>query len=289
MKEEHFGKGARKLNPIKRKWRKLLRKKLGRASAPVDWSVPFDVEDKVGAQPNKNQGQSSSCSGQSGAYFVQTQELLRGNQCPEISAKSIYSPIAHPGGGATVTDLISQVGSMGANLESKVHSYYVDGSPLSEADYIEKSWQTPSASADAVMRAGYTPYDISDNMEDIARAVRDYGGAFVELAGQNGNDPGWLSDTPLPPQKSNTSEKWYHFLWIKGYCTRNGEKCLIVRNSWGSNIGLNGVQFLTEDYVPYFEDAFTMIPDSRPLPKGNYSPIWLAIRDWFVRLQFKLK
>lgn len=288
--EHEFGKGAIRTSYIKRKWNKLTRrKKLGKTSTSIDWNTPFDVEDKIGQLKTKNQGGNYSCSGQSGSYFLQSQRLLQGLTDGELSAKSIYAPIAYPGGGTMVNDLLQQICTSGANLEASVPSYDAYGNPLTEQMITEKSWMTPDTTKDALTRTGYTPCDLPEDIDAIAQAVRDYGGAFLEIAGQNGNTPSWLDPMPSMPQKSNPNQLWYHFLWVKGYRMYNGKKCLVVRNSWGDKVGIGGVQFISEDYMPYIEDAFTAIYDTQLVPDSNNHSIWAELLRYFRLVVFKMK
>lgn len=284
--ENQHGHGAVKLNKLHRKWNKLNRPKIARASLPFDWNKGYDVRDTIGPISIKNQGTSSSCSGQSGAYFLEIQERLRFINEGALSAKSIYAPIAERGGGATVIGVMTQIGSAGATKEATVPSYFVTGEPLSESMFVEKSWVTDITTQDALTRAGYTPYDIGENIDTIAETVRDYGAVIWEIAGQNNGT--WLSAFPKPPVKGG-ADIWYHFMCVIGAKMVNGQKSLIVLNSWGESVGDHGVQYFTQEYFDKkgIIDAFTFIYDTKLVPNSDNHSVWAEIARWF-RLKWKL-
>lgn len=290
LAENKYGHGARAIHPIHRALVKSTRPALGKASI-FDWTKGYDVRDTIGPISIKDQGSSSSCSGQAGSYFLEIQRRLQKINEGALSAKSIYAPIAYVGGGTTVVALTTQIASVGANLEHKVPSYYVTGEPLSEAMMIEKSWETDQTNLDALLRAGYTPYDIGEGIDEVACAVRDWGGVIMEIQGQNGKVPGWLSSTPTPPtpltwwQKttSNHSDIWTHFMVVVGARMVNEKKMVIALNSWGTSVGDNGSQYFGEDYFNsgFILDCFTFIYDTHVSPLANNTSIWSAIALWF--------
>lgn len=280
MKEQDFGHGARNINPLRRKVNRLLRQKMGKSSIPFDWSKPFDVRDTIGPITIKNQGQNDSCGGQAGSYFLEVQRRLQGIKEGDISAKSIYGPIAYPGGGTTVTALETQIGAHGANLESTVPSYDAYGNPLSESMMVEKSWMTPETIKDAMTRAGYTPIDVSRDIDSVAAAIRDYGGVIWEISGQNNGT--WISANPKPP--TSKQSLWNHFMAGIGAKLVNGQKTLIVLNSWGTSAGDSGVYYFTQDYFDAkgIIDVFTFDFDANLEPVESPAPtIWQALNLWF--------
>lgn len=283
--EHEFGHGAKPINPLCRKLRKLLRRKLGKSNIPFDWNRGYDVRNIIGPIAIKDQGKEDSCGGQAGAYFLEIQRRLQGIREGAISAKSVYCPIAYPGGGTTVSALEQQIATVGANLEATVPSYYVTGEPLSEAGMIEKSWMTDITTKDALTRAGYTPYDIDEDIESVAIALRDWGTVLWEIKGQNNGT--WLTKYPKPPVKGG-ADIWYHFQCIIGAKIMNGVKTLIVLQSWGPNVGDFGIEYFTEDYFTAkgIVDCFTLIYDAHlnPIETPNMTlsqKIWQALCLWF--------
>lgn len=249
----------------------------------VDWTKGSQWRSKLeGKLPVKNQGSNFSCGGQAGSMFLQIQAIIRGEDGSEISAKSIYAPIAYPGGGTTISRLEQQIGTVGANLEKAVPSYDVYGNPLSEAMMIERSWQTPQTELDALLRSGYTPVDITDDIEAVAEAINAYGAVIWKIGGQNGHTPDWRSPTPQPPSKDNKNTIWWHFMCAYDFGVVNGEKVIYAKQSMGTTWGDNGTQYFNE---PYFDsgyiDAFTLIYDKNIVPDSTNHSIWAEIARWF--------
>lgn len=278
LAEDKFGHGGIKTNPIRRSLRKLRQRPLGRAAIPFDWSKGFDVENQFQVR-RKNQGTSSSCGGQAGSYFLEIQRILNGIN-EDLSAKSVYAPIAYRGGGTTVRALQTQVAIHGANLESAIPSMKGD-IPPDESFMADKSWQTSATATDALQRAGFTPINVPITIDSIAEAIRDYNGVIWEIQGQNNGT--WLTQYPKPPSLDNPNEIWNHFMFGKGAKMVNGIKQLDFLQSWGSDVGINGVQSFKEDYINSgaILECFAFIPDShlQPLPE-NHS-IWAELVRWF--------
>ena len=289
MQEHEFGRGVIRRNPIVKRIQKLSRRlkghKIAKAVTPFDWVTGFDVRNTIGSIQIKNQGQSSSCGGQAGSYFLEIQERLRNLNEGAISAKSVYAPIAYPGGGTTVTSLYTQIGAHGGNLEVTVPSYDVYGAPLPEYMMTDTSWKTDVMDRDATKRAGYTPYDIAEDIETVAQTVQTHGAVFIEISGSNNGT--WLS--PIP-STIKFGELWYHYMLVIGARQFGSEKKLIALNSWGDKCGDKGVQYFGEEWFKTGRiiDAFTLIHDTQVIPIPSAKPtIWQALLLYF-RSQWKL-
>lgn len=272
--ENRHGHGAIKRSPIHRFIRRTFKKKLGRSGEPFNWSFPLNNTTKIKI---KDQGVSSSCGGQAGSYFLEVMDGV------VISAKSVYAPIAYPGGGTTVTALESQIGARGANLEISVPSYDANGVPLSEHLMTERSWQNEALRIDAENRAGYMPLSVDLTINAIAEAIRDHGAVIFEIQGQNNGT--WLSPYPVHPTRKSKEEIWAHFVCAIGAQVVNGRKQIDFLNSWGTDVGDIGVQHLTEEYINsgYLVDAFTFIPDSQVTPGMTNKNIWANLVRYFRR------
>lgn len=273
--------------PIRRKIHRFIRrlnqKNLSRGLS-VDWSKGSQYRPLLtGKLPIKDQGQNSSCGGQAGSYFLQIQEIIRGISEGELSAKSVYAPIAYPGGGTTIPSLMTQIGAHGANLEVAVPSYDMYRNPLNDAMMSDVSWRTPATDADAVKRAGYMPYDIDNNIESVASAINADGAVIWEIALQDGHVPGWRSATPQPPSKNNPNPIDHHFMCAYDFMIdASGNKIIIALQSEGPSWGVNGIQFFTQ---PYFDsgyiDAFTFIYDAKLDPTSSNHSIWAEVVRYF--------
>lgn len=266
--------------------RKLVRNKFPKVARGTgfDWTTGFDVRNKIGPIAIKNQGENDSCGGQAGSYFLEIQRRLQGIEEGTISAKSVYGPIAYPGGGTTVIDLENQICKAGGNLESLVPSMDAYGNPLTESMMTETSWQTFSTLQEALKRSGYVPFDVEVNIDVVAQTIRDWGAVIMEIDGQNGHTPGWQSPYPVPPSKDNPNGIWSHFMILIGNLpvTEDGKKYIIALQSEGVDWGMAGVQYISEDYFKsnYIIDTFTCCSDLKVNPIPTNTTPWA----WAVRL-----
>jgi hypothetical protein len=183
----------------------------------------------------------------------------------------------------TVTQLNTQIGARGANLEATVPSYDAYGNPLTEYMMTDQSWETPANLKDAMTRAGYTPYDIAEDITTVAQTIQNYGACIIEVRGNNNQT--WLS---FMPSIKHVSEYWYHYLCFIGFKMIGNNKYLIALNSWG-DIGDHGVQYFGEEWFTHGNviDAFTWIHDSQITVPSNVTPdketTWQAVLRWFRR------
>lgn len=273
--------------PIRRGLHRMVRKMAGKRLAGgigVDWTTGSRFRNDLELHlPRKNQGDNDSCSGQAGSYFLQIQRILQKVNEGELSAKSIYDPIAYSTGGTTISKLMTQIGAHGTNLESAVPSYDSKGTPLSEPLMTNKSSQTAAFVSDALTRAGYTPWDINDDIDSVAEAINTYGAVIWMIAGQNGNFPDWRSPTPQPPSSTNPNPLWYHFMCAYDFeIDSGGKKRIIALQSEGPTWGHNGVQYFYENYFTgKWLDAFTFIYDLNLVPNSDNHSTWAEVSRWF--------
>lgn len=282
--QEKKGAGAISINPIYRWYHQTFKRRHVSKTVsgmPFNWTTGYDVRNTIGPITIKNQGTNDSCGGQAGSYAMEISRCLQGITDGQISAKSIYSPIAYPGGGTTVPALTTQFCTKGGNLETAVPSYDAVGNPLSELLMEDLSWQTPSTVADAFKRAGYTPLNVNIDINSIAQAIQAYGFVIWEIRGQvNGT---WASAFPVPPQKGATGEFFAHFMCGIGGQYANSQNELIFLESEGTVQGEAGIQFFHQDYVDsgYIVDCFTFIPDGMIASLPPTMGIWQSLLAWF--------
>ena len=284
-------KGAIPINPIRRAYHRHIKRRkivpLGKGMG-FDWTTGYDVRDTIGQITIKNQGTNYSCGGQAMSYALEISRRLQGIKEGQISAKSMYAPIAYSGGGTTVAALTTQFCTRGGNLEVVVPSYDANGNPLSESMMTEKSWQTPQTIRDALTRAGYTPLDVERDIDSIAQAISSYGFVIWEIRGQvNGT---WASAYPLPPQNGATGEFFAHFMTSIGAKMINASKTIVSLESEGTGQGDNGIQYFNSNYTdsPYIVDCLTFIPDSLISSLPPTMGVWQALLVWF-KGQFGVK
>jgi hypothetical protein len=252
--ETGHGHGAVFTSPLKRKLRRVS--KLAGAGAPVVWNR----QPKLPLYAIKNQNGSFSCGGQAGSRLIEILSAFHGTQIPEQSAKSVYAPISYPDGGTSVRDLVRQISQLGSNNESEVTSYQ-DGRPPSEAWMINRQYQTSELLKSALLKSGWVRISVRVDIESMAQAIRDYGAVLIEIQAQNNGT--WRTAYPKPPNKVD----WAHFMCSQedGYSTGINGKQIAFYQSWGQDVGVAGIQFLTEEYINsgYIVDCFTLAPDTK--------------------------
>jgi hypothetical protein len=261
--EHGYGTGA---VPSPRDERDFQWEHIGSASTPFDWSIGFETKAPLHI---KNQGQSSSCGGQATSYYG---EILNGKADgaqEERSAKFIYAPVAYPNGGSVGRDLMDRAVKSGFGLESLTPSYEGGLSP-SEYFMTRKEDITPSAIKQAINDRAMSYAQIGDttNIDTIAQAIRDNNGCIIGL---NGEDNGtWLSSNPQKPSRI----VWRHWLFACKARLHNGIKQIGFTNSWGSNVGEQGVQWVNEDYFTSGNcfEAWTLVYNiDKPEPAFKYN------------------
>ena len=233
-------------------------------TAPFDWNTGYDVCDLlqehcgISDTPTNDQNGSMSCGGQMYSQIAQTiLGIIRG-VFNRKSAKFVYAPIAAPGGGSTEGDLINRGINVGVADEVLCQSYE-NGQPPTEVFMTNVSDITPEAIANAELSKAYMPvYIDTTNIDELAQAARDHYCGGIGLEGQNNGT--WESQFPNPPSlPPNDPSFWGHWLYYAKAKMINSSKKIGFKNSWGSNVGINGWQFIGEEYLPYVFSAFAIV------------------------------
>ena len=213
-----------------------------------DWELGFDIEKKLNITiPIKNQGKSSSCTGQALSYYIAILNTIETGKYDEDSAKSIYSQVALPNGGAYIRDVMKLAVNWGA-LEENVLTSYKNGNSPSEKFIKDLSWKTPEMDklAKILQAKEYRMIEARDNMDLFAMAIRDNSGVVCGLWGENNGT--WRSGEPKPPKKKS----WGHALYFAKYGVDKLGKYIATPNSWGYRNGdelhPDGWQKLRQDY-----------------------------------------
>lgn len=250
--EGQFGHGGKRSFIGRTIRRGLIRSRLGMASIPFDWGNGYHVRPlKI-----KNQGVSSSCGGQAKSRWL---EIVL--NIVEQSAKSVYSPIAFPGGGTTVPSLEKDSGS----VDESIVPSYLGGNPPSEPYMTDLSWRTPDTLKNTLKKVGWKAVSVPIDIESIAKAIRDNEAVIWEIQGRNNGT--WLSNNPKPPLAKDGI--WTHFMCSQGAGLWNNKKSIDMFQSWGEEVGDAGIQHFTEDYINsgYIIDCFTFLK----IPKYQFN------------------
>lgn len=254
MSEENFGKGAIQ---SKKDSRDYQYSNLGSSAIPFDWNIGFDIEEKVGKLPVKDQAQSSSCGGQAWASYSY---VLDETNREEKSAKYIYCQTHVGSGGSTGRDNCEVCRKQGVSKEILCPSY-----PATE-QFMTTDDRTPEAIADAKTNKEKYYGNVNIDIEEVARAIRDCNGVILGICGQNNGT--WLSKFPLSPKQRT----WAHWVYAGKAKIIDGKKYIGFLNSWGKYVGEDGWQYVGEEYfnnpLGFFE-IWTMTYDSQIKPNIN--------------------
>lgn len=273
LAESKYGHGA--IWMPKDEARPLL-KEVAMDSAPFDWNIGFDIENKIGKIKIKDQGTSGSCGGQATSYGAEITQALNTKIYTPKSAKFIYAPVAVPGGGSSepaLSGLLQHVGSADENL---CISYQGQNAP-SEAFMERKQDITQGAYKNGLQTLLGDPIYVQRNPDSIAQAIRDHGFVIIGLYGENNGT--WLSKFPKPPVEAPNGTMWAHFVCISKAVRIDGTKYIGFSNSWGTSTGENGWQYLDASYMAYLWTAFTYADRSIQPAFSHHFTVQMSLGD----------
>jgi hypothetical protein len=235
---------------------------LGHGSMPFDWVKGYDVEEELGFKlPVKDQNGSSSCGGQAWSYYGQVLDFFIDKVSQEKSAKFIYAQTVAPGGGSagrTNCELCVKQG-WGNELDC---SSYESGTAPTEGFMTRINDITALARENALKDKAFSYANVALDADLIAQAVRDNHGLIIGITGKNNGT--WTSATPTHPD--NWDNTWNHWVYVGKCKTSNGKKYFGLLNSWGKDVGVDGWQWISEDYInarcngyPFIWNLWTMV------------------------------
>jgi len=221
----------------------------GAISVPFDWSEGFDIEQELSTVlkiPNfkltvKDQNGSYSCGGQAWSYLAEVLEALATGTYEPRSAKYLYAQTYVPSGGSRGRDNAEVYVNQGVARESALTSYK-NGNPPDET-FMERSVDITEAVRYNAKLAKASAYaQTGTGIESVAIAIRTNAGVVLGIDGSNNGT--WDSEFPVPP----TAIEWRHWVYCGKAKLINGKKFIGLINSWGKNVGVNGWQWIGEDY-----------------------------------------
>lgn len=245
---------------------------------PFDWEEGFDIEEEIGMIiPVKDQGRTSTCTGQAMSTYVWVKNVLeytkRYGELDDsmkeylvkwlVSAKAIYSQIFLQQGGAYLRDAIKLIKDWGAVSEQLV-PFKPD-----EQDARDLSWKNSimDESAKILQAAEYRVVQ-NPTIDKLAQAIRDNDGMLLGVAGENNGT--WRTLFP----KVGKSE-WGHAIYGGKAKMIDGKKMIGFLNSWGETTGDRGWQWVGEEWfgVGRLFNPWLLVD------KQNSSIIWLIDRN----------
>lgn len=237
-KEGQSGGEESRLDPRDHKWEEI-------GGAPLfDWNKGYDIEAELGMQlPTKDQGDSFSCGGQAGGYYGSVKERVVTGTYETRSAKFIYSQIfVPPAGGAFMRDIFAIATKQGFAEETLCSSYENGGVP--SENFMRRPQDITAMARENALRFKGVGYALVPNTIDAtAAAVAVNHGAIILFRGTNNGT--WYSEFPQAPVGRGD---WGHFVYVGKARLIEGKKYLGIKNSWGNKCGVNGWQWIGEDF-----------------------------------------
>lgn len=223
------------------------------ALSPFDWNLGYDIEEVINKKLNiKNQNGSGSCGGQAWSYYGQVLDPEHN----EKSAKFIYAQTFIPPAGTFGRDNCKCVKEKGWGDEALTTSYE-NGNPPSEAFMQRKEDITEEAFKVALLDKALSYAQVNISIDEIAQAIRDNKGCVIGITGKDNGT--WRSVFPTPPD--NFTNNWRHWVYCGKAKLVDGKKYIGFLNSWGENVGNQGWQWISEEYIKpkWIFDTYTLV------------------------------
>lgn len=219
------------------------------ATKPAIWKEK-DLKTGFKSYPIRDQGSQMTCTTYVQAKQLAVDELTENGFYRELSPRSLYPYVFHPAGGSHAIQVAKLAVKQGMTLETLLKT---DG--LSEAEARSDKGYVTDAKMVALVYKPDSFIECSTDFETIASILQSFqeqGKKKVIGASVVGMNNGtWLSNMPVPPGPGvDPMNLWYHRITITDFGLINGKKVLAFDNTFGTEAGNKGQQFLTEEYMP---------------------------------------
>lgn len=235
--------------------RDYLTKEFFGSSEPFDWQKGFDIEEKLSIKlPVNDQKSSYSCVGQATSKDREVKEFVDTGIYLDRSAKSIYAFRSNsPIHGMNPRDAKQIEQNRGVALRKDIPDTGIES----------EMTEPPVGNYDVTKSKVFMSFEFYDNIDEIAKHIRDYDGCTFAYDGRN-NGTNYNEHPTLPDHWDNV--QWSHFVYAGKAKVVNGEKRIYFLNSWGEKCGVNGWQYFTEEdfktkqngYNPFYQGWVTV-------------------------------
>jgi len=235
-----------------------------------DWHIGYDVEEQIASKTNdpgfiiypKNQEHTLSCGGQAIAKYASSRYALFDESNPsyiEFSARDAYSHNVLPSGGVYAWSIILWAKNNGILPEEKLPSIPMTEDNMRDKGLEEDGYTESFKMLRQLVKAGIIQI-VSNNIDAVAKAIRDNGGVVFALRGNNNGS--WFSTRPNPPESYFKSD-WGHLMYAGKAKINNAKKEIGGLQSWGDVVGDRGWQWFGENWfgTSFIRAIFTWSPE----------------------------
>jgi hypothetical protein len=203
----------------------------------------------------QNQDGSLSCVAQGTSKLLAMHEVLEGRSYTQLCPKFIYTRREnYPGGGMWLPNALSLACKYGT-CEEKLLPCDSKGETFMNDKEVEKI----ECKENAVNYKGKFYLEITDRSIDKIAEVLEQG--FGVLLGFRFDHNEWLD---VPILKVDSKKSSGHAVAGIDYCLYNGEKAILIEDSWGPGHGKGGRRIITEEFLDarcFYAGYITSLPN----------------------------
>lgn len=216
--------------------------------------------------PIQNQNGSSSCVSQATSKILAMHEVKEGRDYKQLCPKFIYDNRAnYPDKGMWLPNALEIACKSGTCLESLLPC-----DMQGEAYMNDKSLLTADMSNNALQYRGKFYFEIKTrNIDEIAKVIEQ---GYGVLLGFRFDYDEW---TDVPTINPNSRNSCGHGVAGTRYCLHNGEKAIMIEDSWGPHYGKGGTRLITETFLNekcFYAGYVTSLPNytfTKTLRRGS--------------------
>lgn len=224
---------------------------LTKGDVPLNW-IEYN-EKNLKSYIIQNQDGSSSCVAQGTSKLLAMHEVLEGRGYTQLCPKFIYTRRAnYPDGGMWLPNALSIACAYGT-CEEKLMPCDNQGET-----FMNNLSEPNGVISNAAKFKGKFYFEITGGIDKIAEVMEQ---GYGVLLGARFDYDEWVE---VPFVNPASLKKVGHGFAAVDYCLYNGEKALVVEDSWGPQYGKGGRRILTESFIKarvFYAGYITSLPN----------------------------
>lgn len=209
---------------------------LAKGDIPLNW-IEYNVKNLKNYEI-QNQDGSLSCVAQGTSKILAMHEVKEGRGYTRLCPKFIYTRRAnYPDGGMWLPDALSIACKSGSCIET------IQPCDNAGENFMNNKVEPETAVLDAKQYKGKLYFSVDVNIDKIAEVMEQ---GYGVLLGFRFDYDEW---TDVPHINPNSGLKCGHGVAGVDYCLYNGEKALLIEDSWGVGTGKGGRRIITESFL----------------------------------------